>query len=407
MTIVLIPFQDTILRATPLRQMGASFAVVPLMLLMILDALSWLAANRKRADLRWAAVGLYCAFITAVYLLLFGADWFGVNLVLKGLNIAIMSTLAVWVVFRPRWATFPYLRPAVAAAFAITVMGVLMNDLDLLGTRKLVANSIFHLTPNDDIRWHGLTSEVSMLSVCLGSLGLLYASFIESTAVRWTVLTTTVGMLACAGSKGGVLTLAVAGVLLCLLARRFRLRILLCAVALTPLAYVAYLRLQEAASLEAVSQGATTFASRSALAVWSVLVVMHHPFGVGFSGFFPALTRYLPDAMDIVSRLSPVPMNFEEVRDYTSAAQFAAAKTLLFNFSVYFGLPFVAAFAVFVGRLVKACLDSQRMLLLLAVLFVTIAACTYYESLVHFNVFLVYGIAWAQHRQLQAAARSR
>ena len=219
LTIVLIPFQDTILRATPLRQMGASFAVVPLLLLVSLDVLSWVGGSQKRIDLRWAIAVLYCAFITGLYLLLFGANWFGVNLVLKALNMTIMSVLAAYVVFRPRWAAFPYLRPAVAIAFVITVVGVLMNDLNLLGTRKLVANSIFHMTHNDDTRWHGLASEVSMLSVCLGSFGLLYASLVESAVVRWTVLITTVAMLSCSGSKGGVLTLAGAGFLLCIVAR--------------------------------------------------------------------------------------------------------------------------------------------------------------------------------------------
>lgn len=400
--LVLLPFQDTILRATPLRMLGQSFAVIPLFALVGLDLAAWLAAGQKRISLAIAAALLYGAFITGFYLALWGTSWWGVSLIEKAFNLSVVTCLALYVVFGLPWARFPYLRLSIYAALAIAVCGVLINDLNLLGLRPLVANPIFHYTRNPDERWHGLCPEASVLSLCIGSLGLLSAALAPSKLGRVCFLVGTALLLALSGSKGAVLTLALVVAASGVLARGYRWKTLACGLLLAPAIYLGYERLVLMTSSQAVLES-TTFATRSSMLVWAVKVITSHPWGVGFGGFFPAMTRYLPASMDTVSRWSPLPLDFDEVRSYISSPQFAGTKTLVFDMGVYFGIPFLAAFAVFVVRICRGCLRRGDILLLISVLFVTVAVSTYAGSLFRHDYLVAYGVAWGRLRHCSPA----
>ena len=395
--VVLLPFQDTILRATPLRMLGQSFAVIPLFGLVGLDLAVWLASGKKRVNLAVAAALLYGAFITGLYLALWGTSWWGVSLVEKTFNLSVVTCLALYVVFGLPWDRFPYLRLSVYTALTIAVCGVFLNDLNLLGLRPFVANPVFHYTPNPDERWHGLCPEASVLSLCIGSFGLLSAALAPSKLGRIGFLGGTALLLALSGSKGAVLTLAVAVAASGVLARGYRWKALACGLLLSPAIYLGYQRLVQMTSSQAVLES-TTFATRGSMLVWAVKVIMRHPWGVGFGGFFPAMTRHLPASMDTVSRWSPLPLDFDEVRSYISSPQFAGTKTLVFDLGVYFGIPFLVAFVVFVVRICRGCLRRGDILLLISVLFVTAAVCTYAGSLFRHDYLVTYAVAWGRRR---------
>jgi hypothetical protein len=232
-----------------------------------------------------------------------------------------------------------------------------------------------------------------MLSMSLGSLGLLSAALAQSSVRRGLCIAITAGMLAASGSKGGALTLALAAGFAGLLGRGSRKQVAVAMIALLPFALVAYERVMFMSTTDAIAQ-TTTFATRLSLAIWGMEVVAHNPLGVGFGGFLPSLTDYLPDAMEHAFRLSPLPMNFTEVRGYLASAQYAGTKTLILDLTVYLGLPFLTAFVWFVGRVYRSCLQARQITLLTAFAFVTIAICTYNGALVHYSGFLVMGVAW-------------
>lgn len=403
--LILSPFQDTFLRNTPLRMLGTSFAVIPLFGLVTLDAARWLAAREKRVNWKLAAAGVYCAGVTLIYLAAFGVEWHGVNVGVKTLNLALMFALAAYVVFRLDWYGFPYLRLCAHAAFAICVAGILIHDLNLFGMRGLLANPVFHATENPDTRWHGLCPEASVLSLSTGSLGLLSAACARRWWTRTALVAVTAVFLAGSGSKGAVLALALVSVTVGLFARGYRLRVALGCLLLLPAGYLGYLRWQQMTSADAIQQS-TTMATRGSLFFWAARVVAEHPFGVGFGGFYHALTRHLPGAMDQMYRTSPVPLDFDEVQGYLSSAQYAGTKTLVFDLAVYFGVPFLVGFGVFVARLWRACQAMRKPMLLIAVVFVAAGFSTYGGSPARYDTMVVLGAGWSLYRRWRESQAS-
>ncbi len=396
--LILSPFQDTFLRNTPLRMLGTSFAVIPLFALAAIDIARWLAAREKKVNWKMAAAGVYCAAVTFVHLAAFGVEWHGVNLLVKSFNQGLMFALAAYVVFRLDWYGFPYLRVCAHTAFAICVAGILIHDLNLFGMRGLLANPIFHATDNPDTRWHGLCPEASVLSLSTGSLGLLSTACARRWWTRTLLLALTAVLLAGSGSKGAVLSLALVSVLVGLFARGYRLRVALGCVLLLPAAYLGYLRLQQMASAEAIQQS-TTMATRGSLFFWTAEVVAHHPLGVGFGGFYHAFTFYLPRAMDRMYRASPMLLDFGEIQGYLSSGQYAGTKTLVFDLAVYFGIPFLAAYGVFVVRLWRACQAMRKPVLLIAVAFVSAGFSTYGGSPARYDTMVVLGAGWSLYQR--------
>jgi hypothetical protein len=401
--VILTPFQDTFLRE-PLRQLGASFAVLPLLALVAIDCVNWLASEERRVNLKWVAIGLYALLLNALALTLSGTEWNGVNLLLKVPNVFFLTALALYVVFRPKWIELDHLGAAVKIAFGIAVVGVLLGDLNLLGLRGVVDNPILHRTINPDTRWRGLTSEASTLSLSLGSLGLLSAALSRGIA-RALFLTATVFLLCAGASKGAIPAMLAVGIGLIVFSTGNRFWAAAITILLLPVGYFGYQRVQILSATDALSQ-TTTAATRATVVVWAIDVIARNPLGVGFSGFYPALSRQLPDAIDTVSKISPVPLNFEEVLGYVTSGDNASSKTLLFNYGAYFGIPFLIVFAVFIVRLMRACVRGHQPLLLATLLYVTVAISTYNDPITYYSTFVIYGVGWQFYRSVTPPARS-
>ena len=257
--VILTPFQDTFLRE-PLRQLGASFAVLPLLALVAIDCVNWLASEERRVNLKWVAIGLYALLLNALALTLSGTEWNGVNLLLKVPNVFFLTALALYVVFRPKWIELDHLGAAVKIAFGIAVVGVLLGDLNLLGLRGVVDNPILHRTINPDTRWRGLTSEASTLSLSLGSLGLLSAALSRGIA-RALFLTATVFLLCAGASKGAIPAMLAVGIGLIVFSTGNRFWAAAITILLLPVGYFGYQRVQILSATDALSQ-TTTAATR-------------------------------------------------------------------------------------------------------------------------------------------------
>jgi len=399
------PFQDTILVATPLRQMGRSFAILPLLLLLLLDLAAWLALRPKVLNLKFVAAICYICLLTTAYLGVFGVAWNDVSLPLKAANMIIVSAIAVYAVAGVDWTASPYLPAAVKTAFVVTVAGILLCDLDFLGLGSVANSAVFHQTTNPDLRWRGFNSEASALSLTLATLGILSAALSVRRWAQVAFFAITGFLLAAGGSKGGILSLALVVALSLFTVRGHFGRLCGYLLLAAPIAYLAADRFLSLSTLELLSETAT-LATRGTLALWASLVVLHNPLGVGFGGFYPALSEYLPDAIRTASQVAPIPLNFEEVVLYLTSSENASAKTMLMNFAVYLGVPFLLGYFVFVSRIVRACIRSSHFTLMAAILFVTVALCTYSDSLVSYNVLLVYGLGWREYTSNGHSARS-
>lgn len=392
--VLLAPFQDSGLAGTPLRVLGSSFAILPLMILCCLRLLRRGLDGNLQLRPAWLAGGLWVLVVNLLALLRHGADWNGASLPEKTLNLLVQLALVVYVVRGIPWAHFRWLPGAMLGSFLITLAGIALYDLNLGGLRPLFESPVFHFRANPDTRWHGFSSEASVLSFTVGAQGLLCAALWESTRARIAILATTVLALTFCGSKGGLAVLLAAIAVAGLIMPGRRAVALLTLAGIAPLLPVAADRI-EAAVTERALRETTTFSTRSSMAIWTLLVVQHHPLGAGCAGFYASLTRYLPDAMDRAARSVPVVHNFSEARSYLSAPQYVGTKTLLGDMAAYFGLPFLLFSAALVIRTLAALRRRRDYWLTSAVLFLCLAWSTYMASLALYPGYICLGVALA------------
>jgi len=400
-----LPFQDLGLQRTALSTLGSSVAFLPLMMLLTIDLFSRLYKADCRFSKTFVFVVIYIVAVTITHLAILGVESHGVSLVHKAITTALVLALFGYSVFGITYERYPRVtRLGVRIAFLLVIIGVAGSDFGIGGADYIFNNDVFHFTPYVDGRPRGLTNEASYLSVQIAAIGFTCAHLARGRSWRVLLLLSTIGLLVASGSKGAVATLALslAGFALLWFKRRQLVPVMSLVVPILVLASVAFLNRFTESSLEEF----TTAATRASMAVCAVNTAVHHPLGVGLSGFLPAITRYLPKSMEIVQSWSNVPLNFLEVAAYAYKAENVSTKTFFFDQLARFGIPFVVVFYVFIRRIVIGLLKIRSGSLLFAVLFVTIAICTYVQPLTFYSVAVVYGVALSELRKAKLSGCS-
>jgi hypothetical protein len=132
--------------------------------------------------------------------------------------------------------------------------------------------------------------------------------------------------------------------------------------------------------------------------ICALTTVTHHPFGVGLSGFLPAVAKYLPGAMSTLESFFEVPLFFGEVTDYLVSADMVSTKTFFFDQLMRFGIPFAVLFVVFMSRLLKRLAAAQKSTLLIAILASAVAITTYIPGTGNFAIPIAFGLALSEVR---------
>jgi len=213
------------------------------------------------------------------------------------------------------------------------------------------------------------------------------------------MLIVTFALLVISQSKGALIVAAVSGLIILLLNRPGVLKgaayVLASIVVAIPMAFLIWRNL----TIIDLAQSTTTFATRVSMAVWTAMVIARHPFGVGFSGLYEAITNYLPGAIDWVKQVSPVPLNFGEVSEYVNGRNVPLdAKCFLLEYTANFGLPFLVSYFVFFKRVTVALKARKQNILLVAAVFLLVSFATYVNALALFAGYFVLGMAYRQYR---------
>lgn len=397
--IILIPFQDTFLQKTALRSFGTSFAVIPLTFLILFSSIEWMF--RRKLNVPKGAV-VCGGYILAISLLYYVLDGFAPldNTVLKFITLSILTAFFLFVIYALPYDQTALLRRATTFTFVIALLAIPLSDIHIAGLGFLGHTPILHATDNPDQRWRGFSSESSVFSILIITLGISSAHLAKrrSSTILLLVLTG-LGLVGC-GSKGGILSLLLTAPIIALLRMSGFWKKILVILLLIPTGLVIYTALLYLfpANLLSVS---TTLPTRSTGILWALIVFLHNPFGVGFSGFYPAIREYMPAAMDMVRINSPVPLNFTEVRDYIQTGQDASSKVLILNYMVFFGLPFLILFTREVRRTTRALLLSDNLILLSGLICVLIAVASYIDSTVAYNIPFLLGLSVYERRKFE------
>ena len=139
-----------------------------------------------------------------------------------------------------------------------------------------------------------------------------------------------------------------------------------------------------------------TVPTRVSMLLCAIMTVAHHPFGVGLSGFLPAVAAYLPQAMQLTQSMSPLPLNFTEVSAYLTSAEMVSTKTFYFDQVMRFGIPFGIFFILIVRGLVKKLMERKLLALSIGVVACTIALMTYIPGVGTFAIPILFGVAMSE-----------
>jgi len=399
MALALCPFQDTILQYSPLKLTAAAFSFVPLICLFLLTAVqSWLrkpfTVNRKILILV-----VYCAVVCAANL--FWIDNGEPTLHSQSLlPYTLLTSLVLFTIFGVNYRPSPWLRAAAYSAFLFTIMGIISGEV--LGANAI---SFLQVTPSLSGRPHGFSTEPGTLSVQIVAIGMITAHFLSRKWQKWTIGVLTCVLLVYSSSKGGLISLMLCSVVLGIAKSRASLRSkVIIAVLLIPFLYVGSLFIVSIFGTLIEANQTTTIATRVSMTIYALITVVHHPFGVGFTGFLPSIPRYLPQAMQFVEGLFPIPLAFFEVREYLYPPQAQAdCKTFFFDYLVFFGVPFAIVFFKFVGNLLSRLFRSGCDWLFVGVLFSVLALMTYYSTTYAWTLPILFGISLCEVKRSETS----
>lgn len=397
--IALSPIQDFFLQGTTLRGLGASPSIFPLAAMAIVTLSNWLMAGNFKAD-RTLLTCLGYVLVTAIYgFAFFGLSSHGESLIWKGSTVFVSLSVVVLAIRNVEYKINTVTRVAIYAAFCLVVLGFCFSSANPFGFPQLLENPILHFTPAPDLRPRGLASEPSEFSITAVVFGLLSAHVAHSRFSKLILVFVTVGLLVASGSKGGIFTLFICGIMVSVIKWHSKwYQVAALALLLFPLGAVVIWMLPNLFPEDSFAVAASV-PTRLSMLFCALRTIEHHPFGVGLSGFLPAVATYLPGAIDTTQSMFPIPLNFSEVTAYMTSADMVSTKTFVFDQMMRFGVPFGVFFFVFVNRIIKGLVARKQILMTVAVMASTIAITTYIPGTGAFPIPIVFGMAFNQIKQ--------
>jgi len=358
--VFLLPFEDSHLQDTPLGYAGASFALIPAGILLILKLLS------RKINTFFLAYLLYAIALSTTYLYIATYDpYFALN---RGLRLFFLYSIYFFTLSYFITAEFNF------SSFAkIVFISALLSLALTIGPADLLSNnSLLHFTENQNQRPRGLSIENSMFgfyfACSLLLTGVYYKTPITSLAIALIITSFFI-------QSKGTLSATILTILTYFLffSSSTLLKKLSAFALLAPAGYILVVLIL-LPSLTGDIANYTSVATRATLGVLSITTLLTDPLGVGFTGYLQHFYDHGPAAMRLLDSISPLPLNFQEVEGYfhEGAYKNVSAKSLFFDMTILFGWPFVILSAVFFVKVIKIARTTnqpQRLLLLLFTFF--------------------------------------
>jgi hypothetical protein len=397
--IALSPIQDFFLQGTPMRSLGASPSLFPLLAIILLTFGQWLVSGDLKVDRVFLLCLMYVVLTTIYGFLFFGLTSHQESLIWKSMASLISLALLLFAVNNIDYRMNRFVREGIYTAFAIVVIGFLFSKENPFGLPPLLDLPWLHYTSLSELRPRGFSSEPSELSISAIVFGLLSTHLARSRTAKGLLFALTLSVLIASGSKGGIITLFLCALILGLIrwhSRWYHFAGAICV--LLPLGLLLIVRLIPLLFPEDVIMESGTIPTRFSMILCSLTTVVHHPFGVGLSGFLPSVATYLPDAMSTVQSYFPWPLNFDEVSQYQTSADMVSTKTFFFDQLIRFGIPFALVFFFAVGKILRCLMSRKQMIIAVAILATAIAITTYIPIAGVLTVSIVFGVAVSEVR---------
>lgn len=393
--ILLVPFQNSILQATPLRFLGASLSFVPLVLFSLYAFLYRISAQGLKTPEIYLAVLLFLSVIPTVWGLVVveRVDVSTAFLVKKTLTNTILNVFLLYPLFimpdPGKW-----LERAVYAALGICIAGYVL--VDVLAVPGMAYPSLFQAshavtTPR------GFSLEQSTFGATIAILCLLATVVTKSHACRMVFLTLLLAFVfGISASKGTMLGVILAfGMAFVFSGKKNIVPKLMGLILVCVIGYFASGKITE--RFDGELQRAGSVSTRSILILSAAPSLVENPLGVGYSGYIPALIKYVYPTMSWLRSNGFESAATDEIDSYIASEDKRALniKAQLFEYIMVFGLPGLILIAVFhIGlhrRLYN--LDHPARIYLLALFwFCLVSLLTYMPALGMYIYTIAYGV---------------
>jgi hypothetical protein len=404
--LLLSPVQDSLLQATPLRVAGASPSfLVLVMILLIFSARALVSGGWLRYTIPpWMFI-YFIAFVLVniYYAAAFDFEAHGENLLIKGAKIAILLGALAAVGWLFASYALPRFSLIVRLSYGVALGGML---LDIAFHEFLVNNIWVHgsniMTPLFDIvdnRPHGFSVESSTLSITLSTLGLLCASTARSGRSRWLWVILTFASVLPVNSKAGPILMVVSFVS-ALFLRGVSFRLIANSVGVVAVALVLgqdfWRRMWDAYVIAPFLydiESGTSVATRITLWVGALATAFKHPWGVGFSGYLPAVVQSIDFGGAFAELLLDMPLNLSEAGGYVyqDTAYAIGTKSLFLDCLLVFGLPFCIFWIWAHAGLVKKLVRLGEVVPLALLLMLAFSLMTYISGVGLYPIAIAYG----------------
>ncbi len=329
---ILLPFEDSWLQATPLGYAGASLSVVPLLILLVLKTLSGQFSKEFYIFLGYSII--VSLIFTVIY-----QDLPFDTLIDRGLRV-----FALYFLYYFTFVYFKESKVDIATPSTLLLIIILTSILIIVFAPEFLNSvSAVHFSETPNFRPRGYSIEASTFGYIAISSILLFCW--KKNINIYLGLTASLACTLLISSKGAMMSLLLSAFIYLLLSSKLKLFSKVIGLLLAGFLAIAIAPVI-AAVFQADLDEYTSTATRSTMALVSIISVFHSPIGHGFTGYLPYINSNGHYAMDLLSAISPIPLNYSEVANYfvKGAYKSVGAKSFVFDSIIILGLPFIVYF---------------------------------------------------------------
>ena len=346
--IILLPFQDSGLSETPLRMFGLYLSNFPLMMMIALSVVNFVAMGRIKKEYN-KYIGLFIYIIVySLLITIFRGDDISTSIYKIVTNNILLIFMIISFYYSRQY--FSVIKKYIWLVFLINLLGCLFCDI-----LSIDFGSIIHRSFTEYGRFRGFTSEASWFGYTTVLLGVLAAECSSVRILRYAYFVLAIIIAFIGGSKGTVACIPLAVFLYFIfgIKKHIFLKCMLIPFSLLVMYEVFSIFLLDSFIVD-LSE-ATSFSTRISSMIAGLLIFIHYPFGTGYGSFVPILKDFFLQGYDLLNQYIPVyVLSYSEIMSTVQDPQ-AVGLTIKNNFIQYltlFGLPFVYVLYYLTKRLI-------------------------------------------------------
>lgn len=378
--IILLPFEDSVLRGTFIGYAGASLSIIPT-LLLFLYRLIFLKIEKELL-----VYSFYGVFISVIYFFL-NQSYDSDVTIAQGIKYFILYFYFIYLYLYFKNTKINYSN-AIKIMFFITLVSVLIS---LIFKDFLDGTSFLHFEPSRNFRPRGFSLESSTYGFLCITAMFMFALVIN---IRlWTLFFLGVVICLLIMSKGTILVFSVAIIasyVICSGKSFFNLILSLSGVIICYFAFYFLLDQGFSSDLESYTSSSTRFT----MALVGLFSLLYNPFGNGMTGFLPTIYEHGPTIVRFLKESGFSWLNFSEVSEYfvVGNAKNIGTKSFFFDSIIFFGFPFVVIFFKNIFSNVKYSYKENDYVALAMIIFISLALVFYISGVGSYIAAVALGI---------------